>query len=129
MFDCPINLLYSGQHVWVLIKHEQREATVGVTEDLMEELGEILSIDVPLVDDELEIDHECIHLHLPNHVFGIGAPLTGRATEINRDVLDDPSLLHLRPYEHWVYRMEFDEAEEVEMLMDSEQYTRFLDQI
>lgn len=127
MFECPTDLSYSQRHMWTRTNEEEGTAEVGITEDLAEQLSEVLSIDMPMVGDELEMDAMCIHLHLLSDIFHLRSPLSGRVVEINRDVLDRPNLFHLAPFKHWLYRMEYDEPDEFEMLMNSAQYLRFID--
>lgn len=123
----PDDLLYTTKHVWVRLDEEKGAATVGITDDLQEELADILSIDMPLVGDELEMDTECLHFHLPADLRGVCAPLTGRVIEVNRDALDNAHMVHLAPYDSWLFRMEYDEPDEVEMLLSSSHYMRFID--
>jgi glycine cleavage system H protein len=125
----PKNLLYTRRHVWAKVDETKQRATVGITDSLQENLPEILSIDMPLVGDELEMDADCVHLHLPGRIQGLPSPLTGRVLAINRDVLDAPQLLHLSPYESWLFLMEYDEPDEVEMLMNPNQYANHVDSL
>ena len=127
MFECPPDLSYSHRHMWAKTDEEQMIATIGIAEDLVEGMDEIFSIDMPFAGDELEMDHMCIHVHLQNEITHLRSPLTGRVTEINKDVLDRPNLLHVAPFVNWLYRMEFDEPEELELLMSPAQYLRHLD--
>jgi glycine cleavage system H protein len=120
---------YTNRHTWVLPDEDKNIATVGITDYLTEELVAIQSIDMPLVGDELEMDTFCIHLHLAKRIHHLRSPLSGRVVEINKDVQDNPSLLHLDPFKNWLYRMEFDDPDELEMLMDINRYTRFIDQL
>ncbi len=129
MIGHPAELSYNAQHLWVDMDEEQHTATVGITDELAERLAEILSVDLPMVGDELDLDTYCIHLHLNKRIHHLQSPLTGRVLEINRDVLDNPSLLHLSPYKNWLYRMEYDDEDEVHLLMSADQYARFLDQL
>lgn len=129
MLGHPQGLSYSTRHLWVRMDAEKHMATVGVTEELVEQLVEILSVDMPMVGDELDMDTYCIHLHLNSRIHHLRSPLTGRVIEINRDVLDNASLLHVSPYKNWLYRMEYDDDEEVHLLMSPEQYARFLDRL
>ena len=109
----PDDLLYTTKHVWVRPDEQNGVATVGITDDLQDELAEILSIDMPLLGDELEMDTECLHLHLATDIYGVCAPLTGRVVETNRDALDNAHMLHLAPYDSWLFKMEYDEPDEV----------------
>ena len=99
---------FTNRHTWVLPDEDKNIATVGITDYLTEELVAIQSIDMPLVGDELEMDTFCIHLHLAKRIHHLRSPLSGRVVEINKDVQDNPSLLHLDPFKNWLYRMEFD---------------------
>lgn len=129
MFECPTDLSYTGRHLWARTDRDTSEAAVGMTEHLVEIFDDIESIDLPLVGDELNMDTYCIHVHLPTRIRHLRSPLSGRVLEINRDVLDSASLIHLAPYEHWLYRMEYDEEDETELLMSSSQYLKYLDQL
>jgi glycine cleavage system H protein len=115
--------------MWVRIDSKKSTAVVGLTEERAEGLPEILSIDMPMVDDELEMDMDCMHFHLDTGIKIALSPLTGRVLEINRDVLDNPDLLHLKPYVNWLFKMELDDLEELETLMTAKEYGRYLDQI
>ena len=127
--DYPKNLSYNREHMWTRTDFDAGSAEVGITEDLVEEVGEIYSIDLPLSGDEIEMDHLCIHLHMRSDLLHLRSPLSGRVLEINKDVIDNLSLLHIAPYQHWLYRMEFDEADELDMLMSSKQYVRYIDSL
>ena len=124
MIECPQHLLYSVSHTWVDIVDENAcRARVGITLYLQEELPEILSVDLPMEGDELEIDNPCMHLHLAGDtITEVCSPLTGRVVAINHDVLDNPDLLHVAPYDHWIFEMEFDEKPELELLIEASRY-------
>lgn len=129
MQEYPVNLSYTREHMWARVETDETTVVVGITEDLAESLDEILSIDMPMPGDELDMETICIHVHLRQSIHHLRSPLSGRVLEINRDVLDNPNLLHLAPYAHWLYKMEYDEPEELHLLMSSAQYARFLDQL
>ena len=131
MIELPQDRLYTLRHVWVKIEDEEEGvAAVGITEQLQEELPEILGIDLPLNGDELEIDALCVHLHLDDgDIFDLSSPLTGRVRETNRDVLDNPDLLHVAPYKNWLFRMEYDEIDEVELLIAPDRYLAYVEHL
>ena len=123
------NRSFTNRHTWVIPDKNTNTAIVGITDYLTEELVSIQSLDMPLEGDELDMDTFCIHLHLAKRIHHLRSPLSGRVLEINKDVQDNPSLLHLDPYKHWLYRMEFDDPDELEMLWDYNRYSRFVDQL
>ncbi|MGI6356929.1 MAG: glycine cleavage system protein H [Lentisphaerae bacterium] len=129
MIEDNDNRAYTARHVWVLPAETGRKAYVGMTDFLTEELQAIVGVDLPMVGDELDIDTFCIHLHIGSRIHHLRSPLTGRVLEINKDVLDNPSLLHLNPYKHWLYCMEYDDPGELDLLMSASQYQRHLDML
>ncbi len=129
MLEHPEDLSYSLRHLWVRVDPETSTGTVGITEELAEGVGEIDSVDMPMVGDELDMDTFCIHLHLKTRIHHLRSPLSGRVIEINRDVLDTANLVHVAPYEKWFYRMEFDDPDELDLLMSAGQYAKYLDQL
>ncbi len=129
MVERPTDRLYGHRHLWVRVDDGEGVATVGLTDDMAERLPEIISLDMPMIDDELELDNDCLHMHLESGIKIVYSPLTGRVLEVNRDVLDNPELLHVSPYDSWLFKMEYDEEEELDMLMQASKYNQYLDQL
>ncbi len=129
--DYPKDLKYTPSHIWVKteVRGNKKFAWVGITEELANRLREILSIDMPMVGDELEMDAPCIHIHRPTSIYEMNSPLSGRATTINKDVLDTPRLIALAPYKHWFFCMEYDDDEELDLLLSAHQYAAHLDNL
>jgi glycine cleavage system H protein len=127
MIECPEELVYSPRHLWARIDHDTSTAEVGITEELQERLPELLSIDVPMVGDEIEIDQPCVHIHHEEGIRHVRSPLSGRVVAVNRDVLDRPDLLHVAPYGHWLYQMEFDEPDELDMMLAAKDYVKYVE--
>ena len=85
MSDCPKDLHYTQNHVWIRdeTKGKKRGARIGVTEELANRLGHLLGVDMPMVGDELEMDNPCVHFHrTKNSIYDLPAPLTGRHNQI-----------------------------------------------
>lgn len=120
---------YTKKHVWAKTDSKKNTAYVGVTDFLTEELQAIDCIDLPLVGDELEQGAFCFHLHVGSRIFHFRSPLTGRCLEINKEVMDSPGLLHLDANENWLFKMEYDEPDELDDLMNGSQYTSYLDDL
>ena len=127
--DYPKDLRYTPNHVWVKPEGKKRNARIGITEELSSRLREVLGIDMPMIGDELEMDAPCLHFHRATSIYDLASALSGRVTAINRDVLDSPNLLALDPYNHWLFCMEYDEEEELDMLMNANQYASYLDSL
>jgi glycine cleavage system H protein len=129
MAEYPDSLVYSSRHVWAKANKKDNTALIGVTDYVTEEFAEIDSIDLPMKDDELEMDSLVIHIHIRNRIKHLRCPLTGRVLEINREVLDDPRLLYLDWQKNWLFKMEFDDRDELDLLMSGTQYAKYLDSL
>ena len=129
MLEHPKHCIYTARHLWAAADEKSGMATIGMTEELVEMLAEIQTLDMPMVGDELDMDTYCIHLHLRTRIHHLRSPLSGRVVEINRDVLDNPGLLSISAYDNFLYRMEFDEPGEIEVLMTAVQYGKYLDRL
>ncbi|MDT8391194.1 MAG: glycine cleavage system protein H [Lentisphaeria bacterium] len=129
MQECPTDLLFSHRHVWVKTVGDKSDGVIriGLSHYFLEELSEILSLDLPHVGDELIIDHHCFHLHTADDILDIEAPVSAHVTGINHEVLDNPDLLHIDAYEHWVLELECDDFDEFEILVDATRYARHVE--
>jgi glycine cleavage system H protein len=126
MIECPKDRVYTQNHVWVKVEHkEDCLARIGITEFMQEELPEILSLDLPMPAEEMEIDDPSIHLHCEDGIHDVRIPLTGRIHEVNQELLDSPELLHVAPYQHWIVSIEYDEEHELELMLDAERYVSY----
>ncbi len=129
MPEYPDTMVYSARHIWVKPSADTDEAYIGVTDFLTEELGEITTIDLPMVGDEVERDDLCIHFHVRNRIRHSRCPLTGRILEVNQEVLDNPGLLYLDYQANWLFKMEFDDRDELDQMMSGTQYAKYLDSL
>ncbi len=127
MFD-PKKLLYTKQHVWVKIKGET--AVIGITDELQDMLQAISDITLPKVADELDIDQDCGFLEYNGNIFDILSPLTGRVIRVNKELKSEPELLHSSPYgKGWIFEMEYDEPDELDLLLSASDYIEELENI
>lgn len=123
----PADLKYSPHHVWVKCVNET-EAIVGITDDVQDQIEVIESVDLPIAGDELEIDCVCMSFHVKNGLYDIYSPLSGRIIATNELLIHHPEDIFLMPYgDGWLFRMEFDEPEELEMMMGPKEYAEMLD--
>ena len=127
--EYPADLYFTKRHIWALPNPEDNTALVGISDFLADELGNIDGIDVPSVGDEVEMESICIHIHVSNHVRAFRCPLTGRVIEVNQDVIDDPTQIYMDYYGSWLFKMEYDDPAELDILMDGAQYSKYLDEL
>ena len=127
--EYPEKWAYNTNHVWAQINPKNNTALIGITDYCAEQFSEIDSIDVPMEGDELEMDSLVIHVHDKNRIRHFHCPLTGRALEVNREVLDDSSQIYLDWQKAWLFKMEYDDPDELNQLMNGSQYIKYLDSL
>ncbi len=117
-------LFYSKDHEWV--KVEGNEAYVGIADYAQHHLGDIVYVELPEVDDEFEREEAFAAVESVKAASDVYLPVGGKVVAINEELVDDPALLNADPYENWMVKIELTDKDEVEELMTSEDYEKFL---
>src|SRR5690554_5095831 len=117
-------LFYSKDHEWV--KVEGNEAYVGIADYAQHHLGDIVYVELPEVDDEFEREEAFAAVESVKAASDVYLPVGGKVVAINEELVDDPALLNTDPYENWMVKIELTDKDEVEELMTSEDYEKFL---
>ncbi|SKC37547.1 glycine cleavage system protein GcvH [Maledivibacter halophilus] len=116
-------LYYSKDHEWV--KVEGNKAYIGITDYAQNALGEIVYVEMPEVDDEIEAGDVFGVIESVKAASDSFLPVSGKVIEINEELEDSPELLNEKPYESWVLAVEMSDQSELEDLMDSKKYEEF----
>ncbi|MDO0925628.1 glycine cleavage system protein GcvH [Streptomyces sp. TG1A-8] len=117
----PQQLRYSTEHEW-LSAAEDGVATVGITEFAANALGDVVFAQLPEVGSTVTAGETCGELESTKSVSDLYSPVTGEITEINEDVVADPSLVNSAPFEGgWLFRVRV--TEEPAGLLSADEYT------
>ena len=117
----PAGLFYSKEHEWV--KVEGNKAYIGITEFAQNELGDIVFVELPEVNDTIAAGDVFGNVESVKTVSDLYAPVSGKVIEINEALEDSPELVNESPYEDaWMIAVELDDASEVEALLDAAGY-------
>ncbi|MDD9880826.1 MAG: glycine cleavage system protein GcvH [Candidatus Marinimicrobia bacterium] len=117
----PQDLKYTKEHEWV--KVDGVTATIGITDHAQGELGDIIFVEFPDIDQEIEKDEPFGTIEAVKTVADLFAPISGKVTEINEDLEDSPESVNSDPYgEGWIVKVSIDNAGELDELMTPEQY-------
>jgi len=114
------NLYYSTEHEWVRVEGEK--AYVGITDFAQEHLGDIVFVDLPEVDDEIEAGAEVGAIESVKAVSSMFSPVGGTIIEVNEELESSPELLNEDPYENHILIVEMNKPEDLESLLNAEQY-------
>ncbi|MEU6010992.1 glycine cleavage system protein GcvH [Streptomyces sp. NPDC047453] len=116
----PQHLRYSKEHEW-LSPVEDGVATVGITEFAANALGDVVYAQLPEVGDTVAAGETCGELESTKSVSDLYSPVSGEITEINEDVVNDPSLVNSAPFEGgWLFKVRL--AEEPADLLSADEY-------
>ncbi|MFF7968989.1 glycine cleavage system protein GcvH [Streptomyces sp. NPDC007903] len=119
----PQQLSYSKEHEW-LSAAEGGASTVGITEHAANALGDVVFVQLPEVGDEVTAGESCGELESTKSVSELYSPVSGEITEVNQDVVDDPSLVNSAPFEGgWLFKVRV--AEQPADLLTADEYTAY----
>lgn len=122
MSNIPSDLKYSSTHEWARLE-EDGSVTIGITDHAQELLGDLVFLELPSVDSELNANDEVGVVESVKAASDIYTPVSGTVIAVN-DVLErNPEIVNSDPYgEGWLFRVQPAEEEELDELLDSEGY-------
>ncbi|GAA3122872.1 glycine cleavage system protein GcvH [Streptomyces rameus] len=116
-------LRYSKEHEW-LSAAEDGVSTVGITEHAANALGDVVFVQLPEPGSTVCAGETCGELESTKSVSDLYSPVTGEITEVNEDVVNDPSLVNSAPFEGgWLFKVRV--AEEPAELLSHDEYTAY----
>ncbi|MGW1160657.1 glycine cleavage system protein GcvH [Streptomyces sp. NPDC002513] len=119
----PQQLRYSKEHEW-LSGAEDGVSTIGITEHAANALGDVVFVQLPEVGDTVSAGETCGELESTKSVSDLYSPVSGEVTDVNEDVVNDPSLVNSAPFEGgWLFRVRV--SEEPADLLTADEYTEF----
>lgn len=121
----PTNLKFTKEHEWLRI--EGNRVTVGITDFAQKELGDIVYVELPELDEEFVEGDAFAVLESVKAAADVYAPLDGVIVEVNDLLEDEPSLVNSDPFgEGWIAVFEADGDIDVHELMDAAEYMQFV---
>ena len=116
-------LYYSESHEYVRIEGEF--GYVGITDYAQHALGNVVYVDMPEVDDEVEAGSEFGAVESVKAASDLISPVSGTVVEVNDALADTPELLNSDAFANWIIKVELSDKEEVDNLMDAAAYEEF----
>ena len=116
-------LYYSESHEYVRV--EGGFGYIGISDYAQNALGNVVYVDMPDVDDEVEAGEEFGAVESVKAASDLIAPVSGTVVEVNEALDDQPELLNQDPYENWIVKVELSDEAELDSLMDAAAYTEF----
>ena len=113
-------LYYSESHEYVRVEGEY--GYIGITDYAQQQLGNIVYVDMPEVDDEIDADEEFGALESVKAASVLLSPVSGTVVEINEALEDQPELLNKDAFGNWIMKVQLSDPAELDKLMDAAAY-------
>ena len=121
----PSEFKYSKEHEWVKI--EGNTVTIGITEYAQGELGDIVFVELPEVDDDISEGETFGSVESVKTVSELYAPVTGKVVESNEELEDSPEFVNESPYDKaWMVKVELSDESQLDELLSAEQYSEMI---
>jgi glycine cleavage system H protein len=123
--NIPENLKYTKDHEW--IKIDSDIATIGITSFAQSELGDIVFIDIDTEGEELEKEEVFGTIEAVKTVSDLFMPVSGKVTEFNQVLEDNPELINTDPYgDGWIIKVCISETSILDELLSSDEYKNLI---
>jgi glycine cleavage system H protein len=113
-------LYYSESHEYVRVEGDY--AYIGISDYAQQQLGSVVYVDMPEVDDEVEAGEEFGAVESTKAASDLIAPVSGVVVEVNSALEDQPELINQDAYGHWIIKVEMSDKTELDDLMDAKTY-------
>ncbi len=121
----PDDIKYHREHTWV--RAEGKQATIGITDYAQQQLGDIVYVDLPETETEIDADSELSEIESTKATSPVVSPVSGTVVEVNEDLADSPEIINEDPYGNgWLAVLEMSDASELNDLMSKSEYEKFL---
>jgi len=110
-YNLPDDLYYHREHSWARVDGDK--VTVGMTDFFQKEAGDIVFVDLPEEEDEVEQGEVCGKIQSRKWIGKLVAPVSGEIAEVNEDLDEDTSLINTDPYgKGWILVIEASSLDE-----------------
>lgn len=117
---------YTESHEWVC-PQEDGTVLVGLSDYAQSELGDLVFVNLPEVDDEITAGESFADVESVKAVSDVYAPVSGKVVAINEELLDSPEKINEDAYGAWLVRVEADV--DFSNFMDKDAYQTYIDSL
>ena len=113
-------LYYSESHEYVRVEGEY--GYVGITDYAQHALGNVVYVDMPEVDDEVEAGEDFGAVESVKAASDLFSPVSGTVVEVNEALEDTPELINQDAFGNWIIKVKLSDPSELDNLMDAQAY-------
>ena len=116
-------LYYSESHEFIRVEGDF--GFIGITDFAQKALGNVVYVDMPDVDDEVNAGEEFGAVESVKAASDLISPVSGTVVEVNEALEDEPGLINKDAFENWIIKVEISDKNELADLMNAQAYTEF----
>ena len=125
MAEFPGDLKYAETHEWARVE-DDGTVTVGISDHAQESLGDVVYVELPEVDADVQARGEAGVVESVKAASDIYAPVSGTIIAVNETLEDAPETVNESPYENgWFFKLQPNDLSEMEALMSPDDYEEF----
>ena len=113
-------LYYAESHEYVKVGGEF--GYVGITDYAQHELGNVVYVDMPEVDDEVTAGEEFGAVESVKAASDLLSPVSGTVVEVNEELEDQPEKINEDAFGNWIIKVKLSDPSELDNLMDAKAY-------
>ncbi|PWI33345.1 glycine cleavage system protein GcvH [Vibrio albus] len=123
-----MTLKFTDSHEWVK-DNGDGTATIGISDHAQKMLGDVVFVDLPEVDAEIEAGEEFSLVESVKAASDVYAPVSGQIIEVNEELEDSPELVNEEPYDGgWIAKVKLSNASELDNLKGAEDYINTIEE-
>jgi glycine cleavage system H protein len=121
-------LKFTESHEWVR-DNGDGTVTVGISEHAQEMLGDVVFVELPEIETELEAGDNFSLVESVKAASEIYMPISGTIIEVNEDLEGSPELINEEPYEGgWIVKIKASDLSELDDLKSAVDYLALVDE-
>ena len=122
----PKEYQYTQEHEWIC-PESGNKGKIGITDYAQSQLGDVVFLDLATPGTTLKQLGKMGEIESVKAVSDLFSPVSGKVLEINQAVIDNPQLVNQNPYQSgWLIRVELSKPSELDTLMNSEEYDKYV---
>tara|TARA_B000000609_G_C24039561_1_gene275226 strand:+ start:194 stop:571 length:378 start_codon:yes stop_codon:yes gene_type:complete len=121
----PDNLFYTKEHEWLKIDGDI--AIVGISDFAQSELGDIVFVELPEINDNFSKDDVFGTIEAIKTVADLYSPISGEVVAINENIESSPETVNKEPYDNgWIIKLKIDNKDEIDTLLSPSEYKELI---
>lgn len=118
---------YTEEHEWLEV--DGKKVRLGLTAHAVEQLGDIVYVELPDEEDEVEAEEDFSSVESVKSTSEIYSPVDGTIVEVNEELDDAPELMNESPEdEAWIVVIEAEDDVDTSEFMDEAAYKEFIEE-